>query len=87
MSPLFDVGATLPHSCAQEVQKGTLGWRKLHDLYCSPNYWGDHTKRTKWAEYAARMGNRRCAYRVLVGKSERKGQLEDTGVAGRIIFK
>jgi len=33
------------------------------------------------------MGNRRCAYRVLVGKSERKGQLEDEGVDGRIIFK
>jgi hypothetical protein len=35
----------------------------------------------------ARMGNRRCAYSVLVGKPERKGQFEDVGVDGRIIFK
>jgi hypothetical protein len=63
------------------------GWRKLHDLYCSPNYWGDQTKRTRWAEYVARMGNRRCAYGVLFGKPEGKGQLEYVGVDGRIIFK
>ena len=33
------------------------------------------------------MGNRRGAYRVLVGKHEGKGQLEDAGVDGRVIFK
>jgi hypothetical protein len=32
------------------------------------------------------MGNRRYANRVLAGKPERKGQLEDGGVDGRIIF-
>jgi hypothetical protein len=68
------------------VEKGVGGLRKLHDLYCSPNYRGDQTKMTKWAEYVARMGNRRCAYRILVGKTERKGQLKDDA-DGRIIFK
>jgi len=63
------------------------GWRKLHDLYCPPNYSGDQTKRTRWAENLARMGNRRCANRVLVGKPEGKDQLEDVGLDWGIIFK
>ena len=33
------------------------------------------------------MGERRCAYRVLVGKPEGKNHLEDPGVDGRIILK
>jgi hypothetical protein len=33
------------------------------------------------------MGERRGAYRVLVGKPERENHFEDTGVNGRIIFK
>ena len=53
-------------------------WRKLHneelnDLYCSPNNlrvikW----RRMRWAGRVARMGERRGAYRVLVGKTEGK---------------
>jgi hypothetical protein len=41
----------------------------------------------RWAEYVTRVGNRRCANRVLVGKPEGKGQLEDVGVDGKTIFK
>ena len=33
------------------------------------------------------MGDRRGVYRVLVGKSEGKNHLEDTGVDGRIILR
>jgi hypothetical protein len=33
------------------------------------------------------MGERRCAYRASVGKPERKRNLEDPGVDGRIILK
>ena len=33
------------------------------------------------------MGERRAAYRVLVGKPEGKSNLEDPGVDGRIILK
>ena len=53
-------------------------WRKLrneelNDLYSSPNIvkvikW----RRIRWAEHAARIGERRGVYRVLVGKSDGK---------------
>jgi hypothetical protein len=33
------------------------------------------------------MGERRVAYRVLVGKMRERGHLEDTGVDGRIILR
>jgi len=33
------------------------------------------------------MGDRRVAYRVLVGKPDRKRHLEDLGMDGRIILK
>ena len=51
--------------------------RRLHneeltDLYCSPNIiWVIKERRMRWAGHVARMGERRCAYRVLVGKPER----------------
>ena len=32
-------------------------------------------------------GERRCAYRVLVGKPDGRNHLEDRGVDGRIILK
>ena len=47
--------------------------RKLHneelnDLYCSPNVNRViKSRRMRWAEHVARMGERRGAYRVLVG--------------------
>jgi hypothetical protein len=56
-------------------------WRKLHkeelsDLYCSPNTFRViRSRRIKWAGYVARVGQRRCTYRDLVGKPERKRTL------------
>jgi hypothetical protein len=56
-------------------------WRKLHteelyDLYCLPNIFRMiKSRRMRWAEKVARMGERRQVYRVLVGKPEGKKQL------------
>jgi len=42
-------------------------WRKLHNLYSSPKYiWVIKLKRMRWAGHAARMGERRGVYRILV---------------------
>jgi hypothetical protein len=55
-------------------------WRKLHNeklhnLYSSPSIIGMIKSRSiKWAGHAARRG-RRNAYRILVGKPERKKPL------------
>jgi hypothetical protein len=56
-------------------------WRKLHneelrDLYSSPSIiritkW----RRMRWAGHAARIGEKRNAYRLLVGKAEGKRPL------------
>ena len=52
--------------------------RKLHneeiiDLYSSPNIVRViKSRRMRWAEHVARMGERRGVYRVLVGKPEGK---------------
>jgi hypothetical protein len=56
----------------------TREWRKLHneelnDLYSSPNIvWAIKSKRMREAGNAARTGERRGVYRVLVGKAEGK---------------
>jgi len=45
----------------------------LNDLYCSPNIARViESKRMRWAGHAARMGERRGVYRVLMGKPEGK---------------
>jgi len=41
----------------------------------------------KWVGHLARVGERRSAYRVLVGKPEGKNHLEGPGIDGRIILK
>jgi hypothetical protein len=43
--------------------------------------------RIRWAEYVARVGEKRGAYGVLVGKTEGKKHLEDLGVNLRSILK
>jgi hypothetical protein len=58
----------------------TREWRKLYneelnDLYCSPNILRVIKTRMRWAGHAARMGEKRGVYRVLVGKSEGKRPL------------
>jgi hypothetical protein len=57
------------------------GWRKLHseelhNLYCSPSIIRIiKSRRMRWAGYVARMGEKRTAYRILVGKPEGKRPL------------
>jgi hypothetical protein len=56
-------------------------WRKLHseelhNLYSSPNIiWHIKSGRMRWAGHAARMGEEREVYRVLVRKAEGKTPL------------
>jgi hypothetical protein len=56
-------------------------WRKLHneelrDLYSSPSVIGIiKSRRMRWAGHVARMGKKRNAYRLLVGKPEGKRPL------------
>jgi hypothetical protein len=56
-------------------------WRKLdneelHDLYSSPNIIRIlKSSRMRWADHVARMGEKRNAYRLLVGKPEGKRPL------------
>jgi hypothetical protein len=51
-------------------------WRKLHnkelhDLYSSPSIIRKiKSRRMRWAGHVARMGEKRNAYRLLVGKPE-----------------
>ena len=45
---------------------------ELNDLYSSPNIVRVMKSGMRWARHVARMGERRCVYRVLVVKSEEK---------------
>jgi hypothetical protein len=59
----------------------TGGWRnllneELHDVYSSSNIIRIiMSKKMSWAGHVARMGEKRNAYRSLVGKVERKRPL------------
>jgi hypothetical protein len=59
----------------------TEEWRKLHneelrDLYSSPSIVRIiKSRRMLWAGHVARMGKKRNAYRILVGKPEGKRPL------------
>jgi hypothetical protein len=54
----------------------TGGWRKLyneepHNLYSSPSIIRmTNSRRMRWAGHVARIGEKRNAYRILVGKPE-----------------
>jgi hypothetical protein len=49
---------------------------ELHNLYTAPNINSKiKLRRMRWAGHVARMGEKRTAYRILMGKSERKGPL------------
>jgi hypothetical protein len=68
-------------------------WKGLHNeelyaLYSSPNIiWVIKSRRLRWAGHVARMGERRGAYRALVGNLREEDHFEDPGVDGRIILK
>jgi hypothetical protein len=54
----------------------TREWRKLHNLYSSPNIIKQiKSRRMMWAGHVARMGEERNVYRVLMGKPEGKRPL------------
>jgi hypothetical protein len=65
-------------------------WRKLRNgklrnLYSSPDIIRQiKSRRMGWAGHVARMTEGRKVYRVLMGKPEGKGHLEDQGVDGRM---
>jgi hypothetical protein len=67
-------------------------WRKLHneelhDLCSSPSIIRImKARRMRWAGQVARMGEKRKAYRLLVGKPEGRRTLGDQDVGGWIIF-
>jgi hypothetical protein len=55
-------------------------WRKLHneelhDLYSLPSIIRIMKSRIRWAGHIARIGEKRNAYRLLVGKPEGKRPL------------
>jgi hypothetical protein len=57
------------------------GWRRLHNvelnnLYCSSNIFRViKSRKMRWVEHVARMGERKGVYRVLAGKPEGKRPL------------
>jgi hypothetical protein len=68
-------------------------WRRLHNkelyaLYSSPDIIQViKSRRLRWAGHVARMGERRGAYRALVGKPGGGDHLKDPGIEGRIRLK
>jgi hypothetical protein len=79
---LLNIFAATLHSWIFGTMRGvTGGWRKLHneelrDLYSSPSITGMiKSRRMRWAGHVARMGEKRNAYRLLVGKPEGKRPL------------
>ena len=66
-------------------------WRKLrneelYNLISSTNVTRVIKSRMRWARHMARIGDRRAAYRGWMGRPDRKSQLQDVGVDGRIIL-
>jgi hypothetical protein len=72
--------------------KVTGGWRKLHNevlrnLYSLPSTIRMiKSRRMRWAGHVARLGEKRTAYRILVGKPEGKRPLGRPRHRGWIIL-
>jgi hypothetical protein len=66
----------------QKRDEVTGEWRKpnneeLHNLYSSPSIVRImKSRRMRWAEHEARLGEKRNTYRLLVGKPEGRRRLE-----------
>jgi hypothetical protein len=69
------------------------GWRKLrseelHNFYSLPNIIRmNKSRRMMWVVHVAHMGQKRHAYRVLVGKAEGGRVLGRLDIAGMVILK
>jgi hypothetical protein len=67
-------------------------WRKLHnkelnDLYSSPNIIRViKSRRMRWAQHVARVGEKRGAYRFWWGSLKERDHMEHPGVDGWIIL-
>jgi hypothetical protein len=59
-------------------------WLHKKELYAHS---GDQVKKTEMGRTCGTYGERRGAYRALVGKPEGMNHLEDPDVDGRIILK
>jgi hypothetical protein len=74
-------GRVLKRIFGQKKHEVTEGWRKLHSeelhkFYSSPTVIRMTKSRTsRWVEHVARIGAKRNAYRILVGKPEGKRPL------------
>jgi hypothetical protein len=58
----------------------TGGWRKLHNeelhnLYSVPSLIRRINSRVRWGGHVARIGKKRNAYRILLGKSTRMTEM------------
>jgi hypothetical protein len=76
------------------LEKVSEDWRRLHNeelhtLNFSPSIiWVIKSRRMSWSWHVACMGERRGAYRILMGGNLMEGDhLEDPGIDGRIILK
>jgi hypothetical protein len=61
--------------------------RNLHDPSCSPNIFVIKPRRKRDVGHGAYTGERRGAYRVLVGKLNERCNLSDLGIDWRLILK
>ena len=69
-------------------ERRKLHSEELNDLYSSPNIVQViKSRRMRWAGHVVRVGDRRGAYRVLLGRSEGKRSLGRSGIDGRGILK
>jgi hypothetical protein len=56
-------------------ERRKLHSEELHNIYSSPSIRQIKSRRMRWAEHVARMGEERKVYKVLVGKPEEKRPL------------
>jgi hypothetical protein len=65
-----------PRTWTDSLDKRPKHNEELHNLYSSPSITRMiKSRRIRWAGHGARMGERRNAYRILVGKPEARRQL------------